>query len=215
MLMDEPKEVEILFLGDAEAGKSAFLSYVYRSSLSGFNCIDLSKHILISLHSRMLQGPNASPNALKDSNQPFVLDLKSSRQGSHRLAFSDTAAPTHYTQQRPNLIVLCFDISRKSTLVNVQQRWRPFVEKDLNLHERHPILLLGLKRDLRVEMDSESVMPQEAMRVAGEMRVDRYAETSAKTGECWDVCVQDVLGMAVRSLRSDGGRTEGANCVIL
>lgn len=55
-------------------------------------------------------------------------------------------------------------------------------------------------------------MPQEALAAAQGMRADRYAECSALTGECWDVCAQDVLGMAVRSVRDDGGRTQGAQC---
>lgn len=85
----------------------------------------------------------------------------------------------------------------------------------MNLHEKLPVLLLGLKRDLRSEESAESVMPQEAMRIASEMRVDRYAECSARTGDCWDVCMQDLLGMSVNSLRADGGKTEGASCLVM
>jgi len=63
-------------------------------------------------------------------------------------------------------------------------------------------MVLGLKRDLRKEWTDEeksaygkgeSVMPQEGLGIAQRMRVDRYAECSALTGELCREVVQDVV----------------------
>lgn len=119
-----------------------------------------------------------------------------------------------------------------STLRSARHYWKRVIDSTYNLAERIPVLMLGLKRDLRKREENpttdeeeavargesvpeRSVMPQEGIRYAQEMRCDRYAECSAVTGECWEVCVKDVMGMAVRSLRPDAGRTLGTHCVIL
>ena len=78
------------------------------------------------------------------------------------------------------------------------------VESHFNLDESLPVIVLGLMRDIRQKEDYDGkvravagegsgdeevlngrriVYPQEALRIAQEMRCDRYCECSALTGE--------------------------------
>ena len=71
---------------------------------------------------------------------------------SYRFEFCDTASPEHYTLLKPDFVVLCYDIHDRRSLVNVQQVWfRRMVESYMTEREDIPIMLLGLKRDLRKE----------------------------------------------------------------
>ncbi|KAI9849771.1 MAG: hypothetical protein M1830_007088, partial [Pleopsidium flavum] len=161
--MDEPPVISILLLGDPECGKSTFLS-------------------------RLSQGKDGARTKvadlppLRDLDQPFVYDIRMYNR-SYRFEFSDTASPENYTLLKPDLVILCYDITDRRSLTNVQQVW----SKNVIRHYAHsrediPVMLLGLKRDLRVE-DEHTIYPQEAYRIAQEMRCDRYAECSAVTGE--------------------------------
>lgn len=80
---------------------------------------------------------------------------------AYRFEFSDTASPENYTLLHPNFVVLCYDVNDRRSLVNVQQVWR----KDVIRHyavadETIPVMLLGLKRDLREEGEGV-IYPQE------------------------------------------------------
>ena len=82
--------------------------------------------------------------------------------------------------------------------------WKPLVEKHFNDDDTLPVILLGLKRDVRSQEDYSGsvrpaangntddeqpldgrtfVYPEEALKVAQGMRCDRYCECSAITGE--------------------------------
>jgi Ras family. len=77
-----------------------------------------------------------------------------------------------------------------------------------------PVLVLGLKRDLRREDDPNGVLlPQEGLCVAQEMRADRYMECSAVTGELLTEVFDDICLTAVKTTEG-GGQSEGG-CVIL
>lgn len=79
----------------------------------------------------------------------------------YRFEFSDTASPENYTLLRPNFVILCYDISDRRSLVNVQQVWRKDVIRHYSVqNESIPVMLLGLKRDLREEGD-DMIDPQE------------------------------------------------------
>lgn len=80
---------------------------------------------------------------------------------SYRFEFSDTASPEHYTLLKPDFIVLCYDINDRRTLVNVQHVWfKRMVESYMKDRDDIPIMLLGLKRDLREEKPGV-IYPQE------------------------------------------------------
>ncbi|KAF2475393.1 Rho protein [Lindgomyces ingoldianus] len=200
-----PPEVSVLLLGDPEVGKSTFLS---RLSLG------------IRPHNDDL--PPYSLPVLHDMDQPFKFNITLYRR-PYSLQFYDTASPTNYTLLQPNFIILCFDITRRETLHSLRTHWIDLVNKHFNYDEVMPVMVLGLKRDLRQEWTDEekrgggrgkSVMPQEGLGVAQEMMCDRYAECSALTGELCKEVLEDVAKTSARTTTEKGGRTEAGCCVM-
>jgi Ras homolog gene family, member A len=127
----------------------------------------------------------------------------------------------NYTLLRPDFIILCYDISRRSSLISLATRWKEQVESHFNYDEMLPVMVLGLKRDLRREWKDEdmlnggkgrSVMPNEALSVAQQMRCDRYAECSALTGELCRQVLEDVARTAARTTTEKGAKSEPASC---
>lgn len=140
---------------------------------------------------------------LRDLDQPFTFNIRLYNR-EYKFAFYDTASPTNYTLLHPDVIILCYAIPEPDSLDNVQQHWKRIVETHFNYDELIPVILLGLMRDVRQEEDYDGrvrtavengegeqellnarriVYPQQALRVAQEMRCDRYCECSALTGE--------------------------------
>ena len=79
----------------------------------------------------------------------------------YRFEFYDTASPENYTLLRPDFVILCFDIGDRESLTNVQQIWRKDVYRYFTrTADNIPVMLLGLKRDLRDEQE-EYVDPHE------------------------------------------------------
>ncbi len=135
-----------------------------------------------------------------------------------RFQFYDTASPTNYTLLRPDFLILCYDISKRSTLESLSSRWKWEVESHFNYDEKLPVMVLGLKRDLRKEWTEkdklvfgkgESVMPEEGLGVAQRMRVDRYAECSAVTGELCREALEDIAKTAAK-VSSGEGKSESS-----
>lgn len=78
-----------------------------------------------------------------------------------------------------------------------------------------PILVLGLKRDLRSEDDPNGIIyPQEGYQAAQEMRADKYAECSAVTGELLTEAFDDLCSTALKTTTDEGGQSEGG-CTIM
>ncbi|KAH0011331.1 Rho protein, partial [Aureobasidium melanogenum] len=124
----ESQEVSILLLGDADVGKTTFLS-------------------------RLALGPKNTTSplpALRDLDQPFTFELRG-RKRPYTLESYDTSSPTTYTLLRPNLILLCFSIPSRDSLNSLKGRWKHIVETHFNYDESIPIIVLGLQRDLRRE----------------------------------------------------------------
>lgn len=73
-----------------------------------------------------------------------------------------------------------------------------------------PLLVLGLKRDLRSEEDPNGIIyPQEAYGLAQQIRADKYAECSAVTGELLAEAFDDICKTAVETTTAEGGQSEG------
>ncbi|KAL1306051.1 hypothetical protein AAFC00_004177 [Neodothiora populina] len=187
-------EIGILLLGDANVGKSAFLSRIILGPGSG-------------------QQKQSLP-LLRDINQPFNFDATFGSR-PFRLHFSDTSSPENYTLLRPNLIVLCYDVTSRATLKSVQTTWKHIVETHFNYDESLPVILLGLKRDLRREGVDGMVMPYEGLNTAQEMRCDRYCECSANTGELCAQVFEDLARTAAMTTTAAGGRSEPPPCVVM
>jgi Ras homolog gene family, member A len=90
-------------------------------------------------------------------------------------------------------------------------------EAKASFHNRDtlPILVLGLKRDLRTENDPNgAIYPHEAYQLAQQMRADRYVECSAVTGELLKLAFEDICATAVQTKTAAGGQSSGG-CGIL
>ena len=190
--VDDPPPITILLLGDPDCGKSTFLS-----SLS---------------HSRSVH--DTSP-LLRDLDQPFVYNITSARRVL-RLEFCDTSSPENYTLLTPNVIILCYAVNDRVSLRNTQLYWKKEAMANYRgVEEKVPLMLLGLKRDLRVEGEG-IVDPHEGYRYAQEMRCDKYAECSAATGELMKEVMEDIVKTAVKTTKTereeDGGMDGG--CVV-
>lgn len=94
-------------------------------------------------------------------------------------------------------------------------QWLTEVKTAFQRIDTLPTLILGLKRDLRSETDPNGIIyPQEAYRIAQEMRADRYVECSALTGELLKAAFEDICTTAVKTMSTEGGQTPGG-CALM
>lgn len=122
------------------------------------------------------------------------------------LALWDTAGQEEYDRLRPlsypesDVILICFAVDFPTSLANVQDKWFPEIN---HFCEGVPILLVGLKTDLRKDPNSlamlqaqgtKPVTPAQGQQVADEIGAARYVECSAKTKDG----VQQVFDTAIR-----------------
>jgi GTPase SAR1 family protein len=78
-----------------------------------------------------------------------------------------------------------------------------------------PIVILGLKRDLRSETDPNGVIyPQEGYQVAQAMRADRYVECSAETGELLGMAFHDICMTAAATRSGNGFGLDDQGCSV-
>ena len=97
---------------------------------------------------------------LRDLDQPFVYDIRMYNR-PYRFEFYDTACPENYTLLRPDFVVLCYSIGNRESLVNLQHVWfKKMVDCYMREREDIPVMVLGLKRDLRKEEEG-MILPQE------------------------------------------------------
>lgn len=78
-----------------------------------------------------------------------------------------------------------------------------------------PIVVAGLKRDLRSETDPNGIIyPHEGYAEAQVLRADRYVECSAVTGELLQPAFEDICKTAIKTTTAEGGQTEGG-CTVM
>lgn len=88
--------IKILLVGDEKCGKTTFLS-------------------------RLSAGENVNPiPLLRDIDQPYIFEIKSGTR-QYRFEFFDTSSPDNWRLLDPDAIVICFDISQRLTLINMQR----------------------------------------------------------------------------------------------
>jgi Ras homolog gene family, member A len=80
----------------------------------------------------------------------------------YRFEFYDTASPQNFTLLQPDFVILCYDINNRASLEDTQTDWRKRVYLHYRREDRIPVMLLGLKRDLRVKEADSMVDPMEA-----------------------------------------------------
>lgn len=63
---------------------------------------------------------------LRDIDQPFIFEARN-RAGAYRLQFYDTSSPESWRLLEPDMIIICYDISQRLSLINMQRvvrgRW--------------------------------------------------------------------------------------------
>ncbi|KAI1322713.1 P-loop containing nucleoside triphosphate hydrolase protein [Xylariaceae sp. FL0255] len=189
----ETHPINVLLLGDEGVGKTTFLSR-------------------ISQGGHTLEGKEPFP-LLRDIDQPFAFELRN-RKYSYRIEFYDTASPENWRLLEPDVILICYDISRRSSLESVQQTWIKEVRSTFRTSDHVPIVVTGLKRDLRSENDPNCVLnPQAAYIVAQEIRADKYVECSAVTGDLLKLAFEEICNTATKTATASGGQSEGG-CVV-
>lgn len=187
---------------------------------------------------RLSAGEGTGPvPLLRDIDQPYIFEIKMGGK-AFRLEFYDNNCPDNWQLLDPDLVVICFDISQRLSLINMQRKvrvpvssppssrvtlgsskaratsddrqWLDDVKRSFQRADTLPIVILGLKRDLRSETDPNGIIyPQEAYRIAQEMRSDRYVECSAVTGELLKPAFEDICATAVDTTTAAGGQTPG------
>jgi len=210
--MDEPASVSILILGDSGCGKSTFLSRLS----AGQQDYNRDKK-----HDQTQPQHVVSLPTLRDNDSPFEYDVRVYDR-RYKFEFHDTSSSyhQHWTLLKPDVVILAFDISSREGLGRLKG-WRDDTTRYFQCSSVHPmkdgesipIMMLGLKRDLRVEGEG-TIYPQEAYRIAQELRCDLYAECSALTGELMHEVFEDIARIAARSITEAGGLTRGG-CTML
>ncbi|KAI1205086.1 P-loop containing nucleoside triphosphate hydrolase protein [Annulohypoxylon truncatum] len=167
----------------------------------------------ISRGSSGLEGHN-DITLLRDVDQPFIFEIRNRRR-TYRLEFYDTSSPEDWRLLEPDLILICYDISQRLSLINMQRFWIKQVHSNFQTSDNLPIIVVGLKRDLRSETDPNGIIyPQEGYKVSQEMRVDKYVECSAVTGELLKLAFEEICNTAAKTVTAEGGQSEGG-CVVL
>ncbi|KAL2008133.1 hypothetical protein VTN00DRAFT_8115 [Thermoascus crustaceus] len=191
--MEDKETVTILLLGDSGCGKSTFLSRLKAGKMNPGN--------------QPGSGVGGPLEPLHDGDQPFIYDIRFSKKW-FILEFYDTASPNqHWSTLKPDVVVLAFDISNRKTLDGLKQ-WRNDTTRyfQSGYGERIPVIMLGLKRDLRGQGE-DIIYPQESYRIAQELRCDRYAECSAVTGELMNEAFEDIARVAAMTTTESGGQS--------
>ncbi|KAF2848337.1 P-loop containing nucleoside triphosphate hydrolase protein [Plenodomus tracheiphilus IPT5] len=232
-------EITVLLLGDADVGKSLFLSR-----------LTLGMPAPPSSSSTSLASdppPPYSLPTLHDSSQPFAFDITLYNR-PYRLNFYDTASPTSYILLRPHFVILCYSIASRPSLESLSTRWLPVINTHFNHDENLPVMVLGLKRDLRKQWTvgeveggagaqgsvmgdgvgrgegrkegkrmgkGESVMPHEGLQAAQRMLCDHYAECSALTGELCRQVLEDVARTCAKTTTEKGAKSQGMDCLVM
>ncbi|KIX03314.1 uncharacterized protein Z518_06866 [Rhinocladiella mackenziei CBS 650.93] len=197
-------EVDILFLGSPGVGKATFLSRLEHIRDGKLDWSSVEKKRVSAL-----TGPLAFDVTLFGRPYKFRLHPSTST------LFIDPFP------SEPAFTIIAFSISSRESLHNAQYYWRKQLSRHYDeLEHQMPVMLLGLKRDERHENRLEDgtfecVMPQEGLRVAQEMRCDRYAECSAVTGELmWEV-LEDITRTAARTTTENGGLSQVNTCSMM
>lgn len=195
-------EVDILFLGSPGVGKATFLSRLNAELAS--------------------KSPGSPPQRIDLERRPFTFDVSLFRRPykfrmwpSTGTLFVDEFPP------EPKFCIICYDVTDRASLHNARYYWRrQFTVHYEELEHTTPVMLLGLKRDLRrADLDENGkyicIMPQEAVNTASEMRCDRYSECSALTGELLWEAVEDITRVAAKTTTEKGGLSEGSACILM
>lgn len=112
--------IKVLLVGDEKCGKTTFLSFVHPLYILTNNHEHHESNLTLC-HSRVSAGENVNPiPLLRDMDQPFIFEIKLSGK-EFRLEFYDTSSPVNWRLLDPDLVVICFDISQRLSLINMKR----------------------------------------------------------------------------------------------
>lgn len=131
-----------------------------------------------------------------------------------QLALWDTAGQEEYERLRPlsynnsHIILIGFALDIPDSLDNAASKWAEEVKK---YSPNVPFLLVGLKKDLRLDSSRNYVQYHEGEEVARQIGARKYLESSALTGEG----VDDIFETAMRiSLLVNNKKEQKGCCTI-
>ncbi|RDA92093.1 hypothetical protein CP533_3581 [Ophiocordyceps camponoti-saundersi (nom. inval.)] len=140
-----------------------------------------------------------------------------------QLALWDTAGQEDYERLRPlayskaHVILIGFSIDSPDSLDNVKHKW---IEEATRLCAGVPIILVGLKKDLREDPVAAEEMRKKSLRfvtshdgeqTCREIGAKRYLECSSLSGEG----VDDVFEAATRAALLTFEKGEGSGCCVV
>ncbi|RVX73754.1 hypothetical protein B0A52_02644 [Exophiala mesophila] len=195
--------VDILLIGSPGVGKSTFLSQ------------------LQYLRQGKLDVTTPRPRVFAPS-EPVTYDVVLfGRPYRFRVTVSTSTLFIDPFPEQVDFAIIAYSISSRESLHNAQYYWRQQLAMHYaDLEHNMPIMLLGLKRDERTDDRAddgtfECVMPQEGLRVAQEIRADRYAECSALTGELMWQVLEDITRTAAKTTTEGGGLSQVGACATM
>ncbi|OAR00009.1 hypothetical protein LLEC1_05018 [Akanthomyces lecanii] len=142
---------------------------------------------------------------------------------SVQLALWDTAGQEDYERLRPlayakaHVILIGFSVDTPDSLDNVKSKW---ITEVMDICPGVPIILVGLKKDLREDPVAVEEMRKKSLRfvtthdgesVAREVGAKRYLECSSLSGEG----VDDVFEAATRAALLTFENGEGSGCCVV
>jgi small GTP-binding protein len=129
----------------------------------------------------------------------------------YKLRIWDTAGQDEYDRLRPlsysgaNVILLCFALDSKQSFVNLTDRWIGEVK---HYCPNAKIILIGTKKDLRQEGNTNHVTDDEARGFVSEQKCDAFIPCSPKSGEG----VDEVFPAAAKACNA---KKKGGGCQLL
>ncbi|KAF4965091.1 hypothetical protein FZEAL_10804 [Fusarium zealandicum] len=195
---------KLVIIGDGACGKTSLLSVF---TLGYFPT-------LTTVLAALLQIPTVFENYVTDCR----VDGK-----SVQLALWDTAGQEDYERLRPlayskaHVILIGFSVDTPDSLDNVKHKW---IEEASRLCSGVPIILVGLKKDLREDPVAIEEMRKKSMRfvtendgetISREIGAKRYLECSSLSGEG----VDDVFEAATRAALLTFEKGEGGGCCVV
>ncbi|XP_054905580.1 rho-related GTP-binding protein RhoA-B-like [Poeciliopsis prolifica] len=157
------------------------------------------------------------PTVFENYVADFELDQK-----QIQLALWDTAGQEDYDRLRPlsypdtDVILMCFSVISRDSLVNVKDKWAPEVR---HFCPHVPIVLVGNKTDLRNDEDvrktlarqrEEPIKYEEGKDVSDQIGAYSYQECSAKNKDG----VREVFETAARAALTNDSRRKKNRCVL-
>lgn len=162
--MQSSDATKITFLGDASVGKSSLVARFVRNEFSN--------------------------NQASTIGAAFSTLKYTSQQPHHKervIHIWDTAGQERYFSLIPlylsgaSIVVIVYDITNRDSYDDIQQKWLPYIRRNLRGNVDPAIFLLGNKCDLVAET-MRHVSKEEALRFATQNDM-KFMEVSAKSGQ--------------------------------